>query len=94
MISISILLKSGLSLHLQSQPLPEFSNSSCMNVSKTLLQEYALQDQELEEAFNSLKPNKSPGFDYISSSVVPVVFLIHSSIFLIFHCKLEFFHME
>ena len=28
-----------------------------MNVSKTMLQEYALQDQELEEAFNSLKPN-------------------------------------
>ena len=41
-----------------------------MNVSKTVLQEYALQDQELEEAFNSLKPNKSPGFDDISSSVV------------------------
>ena len=35
-----------------------------------MLQEYALQDQELEEAFNSLKPNKSPGFDDISSSVV------------------------
>ena len=68
-----------------------------MNVSKTVLQEYALQDQELEEAFNSLKPNKRPGFDDISSSVVnfaPVVFLIHSSIFLIFHCKLEFFQME
>ena len=41
-----------------------------MNVSKTILQEYALQDQELEEAFNSLKSNKSPGFDDISSSVV------------------------
>ena len=41
-----------------------------MNVSKTVLQEYALQDQELEEAFNSLKPKKSPGFEDISSSVV------------------------
>ena len=41
-----------------------------MNSSKTVLHEYALQDKELEEAFNSLKPNKSPGFDYISSSVV------------------------
>ena len=41
-----------------------------MNVSKTVLQEYALQDQELEEAFNSSKSNKSPGFYYISSSVV------------------------
>ena len=41
-----------------------------MNVSKTVLQEYALQDQELEEAFNSLKPNKSTGFDDISSCVV------------------------
>ena len=41
-----------------------------MNVSKTALQEYTLQDEELEEAFNSLKSNKSPGFDNISSSVV------------------------
>ena len=41
-----------------------------MNVSKTVLQEYALQNQELEEGFNSLKPNKSPGFHDISSSVV------------------------
>ena len=41
-----------------------------MNVSKTVLQEYALQDQELEDAFNSLKPNKSPRFDNISLSVV------------------------
>ena len=41
-----------------------------MNVSKTVLQEYALQDEELEEAFNSLKSNKSPGFDDILSSVV------------------------
>ena len=28
MVSTNILLKSGLSLHLQSQPLPKFSNSS------------------------------------------------------------------
>ena len=41
-----------------------------MNVSKTTLQEYTLQDEELEEVFNSLKSNKSPGFDDISSSVV------------------------
>ena len=41
-----------------------------MNVSKTVLQEYALQDQELEEAFSILKSNKNPGFDDISSSVV------------------------
>ena len=41
-----------------------------MNVSKTALQEYTLQDEELEEPFNSLKSNKSPGFDDISSSVV------------------------
>ena len=38
-----------------------------MNVSKTVLQEYALQDQELEEAFNSL--NEIPGFGDILSSV-------------------------
>ena len=41
-----------------------------MNVLKTVLQEYALQDEELEEAFNSLKSNKSPGFNDVSSSVV------------------------
>ena len=41
-----------------------------MDVSETVLQEYTLQDEELEEAFNSLKSNKSPGFDNISSSVV------------------------
>ena len=58
-------------------------------------QEYAPQDQELEEAFDSLKPNKSPGVDDISSSGVKFcasgILIIHSSIFLIFHCKLEFF---
>ena len=68
-----------------------------MNVSKTVLQQYALQDQEVEETFNSLKPNKSPGFDdifyHLLSNFAPVLFLIHSSIFLIFHCKLEFFQM-
>ena len=37
-----------------------------MNISKKVLQEYVLQDQELEEAFNSLKSNKYPGFDNIS----------------------------
>ena len=58
-----------------------------MNVSKIVSQEYALQDQELE-AFNSLKPNKRPGFDDISSSAVNLF------IFLIFHCKLEFLQME
>ena len=40
-----------------------------MNVSETVLQEYTLQDQGLEEGFNSLKPNKSPGFNNISPSV-------------------------
>ena len=41
-----------------------------MNVSKTALQEYTLQDEELEEDFNSLKSNESPGFYNILSSVV------------------------
>ena len=41
-----------------------------MDVSETVLQEYTLQDEELEEAFNSLKSNKSPGFDDISSFIV------------------------
>ena len=52
--------------------IPAFSKvfKQFMNLSKTVLQEYALHDQELEEAFKSLKSNKSPGFDDISSSVV------------------------
>ena len=41
-----------------------------MNVSKTALQEYPLQNEEFEEAFNNLKSNKSPGFRDISLSVV------------------------
>ena len=41
-----------------------------MNVSKTVLQEYTVQDDELEELFNSLKSNKSPGFDDILSYAV------------------------
>ena len=41
-----------------------------MNVSKTALQEHTLQDEELGEAFNSLKSKKSPGFDEISSPAV------------------------
>ena len=68
-----------------------------MNVSKTALQEYTLQDEELEEAFNSLKSNKSPGFYNILSSVVNFYIrgiLINSTIFLIFHCKQEFVQIE
>ena len=36
----------------------------------TSLDEYFLQDEELNEAFISLKANKSPGFDDISSTIV------------------------
>ena len=36
----------------------------------TNLDEYPLHDEELNEAFNSLKANKSPGFDDISPTVV------------------------
>ena len=45
-------------------------NFNFMNVSETMLQEYTLQNEELEEAFNNLKSDKSPGFDDISSSTV------------------------
>ena len=50
-----------------------------MDVSETVLQEYALQDKELEEAFNSSKSNKSLGFDNISSLLIfaSAVFFIH-----------------
>ena len=41
-----------------------------MDVSKTLLEEYTLQDEELEEALNSLKSNESPRFDNIPSFIV------------------------
>ena len=36
-------------------------------VLETVLQEYTLQDEQLEEVFNSLKSNKSPGLDDIPS---------------------------
>ena len=36
----------------------------------TNLDEYLRQDEELNEAFNSLKANKTPGFDDISSTLV------------------------
>ena len=52
-----------------------------MDVSETVLQEYTLQDEELEETFNSLKFNKSPRFDDTFSSAA---FFIHSMMFLIF----------
>ena len=50
-----------------------------MDVSETVLQEYALQDKELEEAFNSSKSNKSLGFYNISSLLIfaSAVFFIH-----------------
>ena len=38
-----------------------------MNISEIVLQEYTLQDEELEEAFNSLESNNSQGFDDIFS---------------------------
>ena len=41
-----------------------------MVVLETVLQEYTLQDEQLEEVFNSLKSNKSPGFDDIPSSII------------------------
>ena len=36
----------------------------------TSLDEYLFEDEELNEAFNSSKANKSPGFDDISSTIV------------------------
>ena len=36
----------------------------------TSLDEYLLQNEELNEAFKSLKANKSPGFDDISSTII------------------------
>ena len=34
-----------------------------INISETVLQEYVLQDEELDKGFNSLKSNKSQEFD-------------------------------
>ena len=51
-------------------PTPSKDFKQFMNVSKTALQEYPLQDEEFEEAFNNLKSNNSPGFRDISLSVV------------------------
>ena len=41
-----------------------------MDALRTVLQEYTFYDEELEEAFNSLKHGKSPRFDDILSSIV------------------------
>ena len=40
-----------------------------LSSASTSLDEYLLQDEQLNEAFNSLKANKNPGFD-ISPSIV------------------------
>ena len=41
-----------------------------LNPHQTLMGEANLTDDEIKEALRSLKPNKSPGYDNISSSVV------------------------
>ena len=41
-----------------------------LSSASTSLDEYLIQDEELNEAFNSLKAGKSPGFDDISSTIV------------------------
>ena len=41
-----------------------------LSSASTSLDEYLLQDEQLNEAFNSLKANKNPGFDDISPSIV------------------------
>ena len=41
-----------------------------LNPHQTLMSEANLTDDEIKEALRSLKPNKSPGYDNISSSVV------------------------
>ena len=60
MDSTNFLLKLGLSSQRFSK---DFNH--LMNVSGTVLKEYTLQKLVLEEAFNSLKSNKSSGFDNI-----------------------------
>ena len=42
----------------------------CLNPYQTLMDEANLTDDEIKEALRSLKPNKSPGYDNISSEVV------------------------
>ena len=41
-----------------------------LNSNQTLMGEANLTDDEIKEALRSLKPDKSPGYDNISSSVV------------------------
>ena len=52
--------------------IPSSSNDfkDCLSPVNTNLDEYPLHDEELNEAFNSLKNNKSPGFNDISPTVV------------------------
>ena len=50
---------------------------------ETNLDEYLLQDKELNEAFNSLRSNKNPGFADTLPNVVVKTYSIRSNIFLV-----------
>ena len=68
-----------------------------MNFSETVLQGCTLQDEELEEVFNSLKSKMVQDltiFYHLLLILALVIFLIHSSILLIFQCKQEFFQIK
>ena len=57
--------KHASSIPSSSNDLKEFLNSASSSLDEDLLQ-----DEELNEAFDSLKANKSPGFDDILSTIV------------------------
>ena len=68
-----------------------------MVVLETVLQEYTLQDEQLVEVFNSLKSNKVQHltiFHHLLLNFASVMLFIQSTVFLIFHCKQEFFQMQ
>ena len=66
LINFSQILDQNLHLLFQAHP----RISKILGSVSTSLDEDPLQYEELNEAFNSLKTNKSPGFDDISPSVV------------------------
>ena len=75
--------KRASSIPSSSKDFKEFLSSA-----STSLDEYLLQDEELNEAFNGLKASKSPGFDDISSTIVKrfvKTYLIQLNMFLASH---------
>ena len=67
-----------------------YSFKSYLTPTSETLNENSLSDEELQNAFSTLQPNKSPGLDDISVNIVKSVFpIIKSSLHYIFDQSLK-----